>query len=154
MARSKSPSCFSSNYFLILTVLIFIMLLYVYIVNPMQYFDKSKALEKFSEVMNYKLIPADKLVVVQGLGVPEIPIQATKPDQTDPSSPAVDGTEDGAKSKFFFAYNECKPECCATSGGYSCNGGCPCVTKEQEKFAYRRGYNHKPSKCSYDEVDY
>lgn len=136
-----------SNIFLVVVLLIFFMLLYVYTRKH------NSGKEYFIDSADTKLIPANKLVVVQGNGIPDIPIESSKPDN-DLSAPSVDGTEDGPKSKFLFAYNECKPSCCATSGGYACNGGCPCLTKAQQKFAFSRGYNHKPNKCSYDEKDF
>ena len=146
---AKSKNCFKSNYFLILVLLVFFMLLYVYIGGPM---SLQKRVEMFVE---NKLLPADNLVVVQGNGIPNVPIEPSEYDKSDDSSPIVDGTEKGARSKFFFAYNECKPECCKTSGGYSCNGGCPCVTQEQMKYAYSRGNNSRHKKCAYDsERDY
>ena len=43
-----------------------------------------------------------------------------------------------------FAYNECKPECCNTPGGsnFSCDKGCVCITKPQQKFLTHRGNNN------------
>lgn len=144
MARLSRNSL--SNIFLVAVLLMFFMLLYVYA-------RKHYPGKELFATEEAKLIPADKLVVIQGNGIPDVPIQPSKPDE-DPSAPSVDGTEAGPKSKFLFAYNECKPSCCAKSGGYACHGGCPCFTKDQEKFAFSRGYNHRPSKCSYDEADY
>lgn len=127
-----AKSCFNGTYFLILILLVFFMLIYVFVGgNTMQ-----KSVEYFYE--DRKLIPADKLVVIQGNAIPDIPIESSQPDLTDPSAPTVDGTETGPRSKFLFAYNECKPECCSTSGGYSCNGGCPCITPEQKKFLFAK----------------
>ena len=93
--------------FLILLLLVFIMLLYVYV-------GSSKTIEKFVDTAGATLIPADKVVVIQGMGVPDVPIEPSQPDNNDSSAPVVDGAEQGPKSKFLFAYNECKPECCAT----------------------------------------
>lgn len=140
---------FNMNYFLLLTLLVFFMLLYVYIGG----FSSKKSLERFTTA-DYKLIPADKLVVLQGLYDPNLDFEVSTPDSTDPSSPPVDGTEQGPRSKFFFAFNECKPECCSTSGGYSCKGGCPCMTAEQRKFSGSRGQNQKGEKCSFDADKY
>lgn len=120
----------SSKLFLATILLVFVMLLYVYVGVP------SHKTERFSVVEQediYKLFPQNKIIVSQGLGIPNIPIEPTLPDLTDVTAPSVDGTEGGPRSKFIFAYNQCKPECCSTSGGYSCNGGCPCLTKEQRK---------------------
>lgn len=136
---------FSLNYFLIMILLVFFMLLYVYLGGP-----SKTPLERFTTTTNYQLIPADKMVVMQGLFDPNAEYVPAIPDSTDPSSPPVDGTEQGPRSKFFFAFNECKPECCATSSGYSCNGGCPCLTTEQHSFAGSRGQNQKGEKCGFD----
>lgn len=124
--------CFTSNYFLILVLIVFFMLLYVY-ATP----RKVLVSEAFVAETG-KLIPADKLVVIQGNGIPDVPIQASVPDSNDPSAHSVDGTLNGPRSLFTFAYNECKPECCQTSGGYSCNGGCPCLTDEQKNFMFNK----------------
>ncbi len=126
-----AKSCFNGTYFLILILFVFFMLIYVFVGGTSQ-----KSVEYFYE--DKKLIPADKLVVIQGNGIPDVPIDPSMPDMNDPSAPSVDGTELGPKSKFLFAYNECKPECCSTSGGYSCNGGCPCITEEQKKFLFAK----------------
>lgn len=153
MAKTPGNCSSSANYFLIFTLLVFFMLLYVYI-NPSYIMSAKK--ERFIANATYdaKLMPADKIVVMQGLGNPDIPVQATDVDTTDESSPSVDGKPNGPRSKLVFAYNKCKPECCATSGGYSCNGGCPCITKDQIKFISTRGFNHKNDKCSFDEMDF
>lgn len=138
-----------SNYFLISILLVFFMLLYVYASTTLV----ASRREPFVESTN-ALISPDKLVVVQGLGVPDVPIAPSMPDPNDSSAPTVDGTENGPRSKFLFAYNACRLDCCPTSGGYSCSGGCPCMTPEQKKFAGSRGFNSRPSKCSYDEKDF
>lgn len=142
------PAKFNMNYFLILTLLVFFMLLYVYLGGP-----NKRPLERFT-ISDNKLIPADKMIVMQGLFDPNVDFQPSIPDSTDPSSPPVDGTEQGPRSKFFFAFNECKPECCSTSSGYSCRGGCPCMTSEQTKFAGSRGQNQKGEKCGFDADKY
>jgi hypothetical protein len=137
-----------SNIFLLVLLIFFFMLLYVYARKH----SLSKELFIDSSSEQKKLIPADKLVVVQGNGIPDLPLEPTLPDSSDTSAVSVDGTEEGPKSKFLFAYNECKPSCCATSGGYACNGGCPCITKDQQKFAFSRGYNLSSSKkCQFFE---
>ena len=135
---------FTLTYFLIFTLMVFFMLLYVYPGNQLDIIQ----VESFDEPN--KLIPADKLLVVQGLGVPDSEFKPAQPDTTDISAPSVDGTEQGPKSKFLFAFNQCKPECCSQSVGYTCAGGCPCLTKEQMKFATSRGFNFQNSKCSFD----
>ena len=152
MAKTPSPRCSNAvNYFLIVLIFVFVMLIYFYIVGFPTFFIKQ---ERFAVHDESRLLPADKIVVMQGLGNPDLPVQATEYDAHDTSSPSVNGKEDGPKSKLVFAYNECKPECCASSGGYSCNGGCPCITKDQMNFIGTRGYNHKADKCSFDEIDY
>lgn len=152
MAKTPSPRCSNTvNFFLVILILSFFMLLYFYIVGFSINFTKQ---ERFAVYDDSRLLPADKIVVMQGLGNPDLPIQATEYDADDTSAPSVNGKEDGPKSKLVFAYNECKPECCASSGGYSCNGGCPCITKDQMNFIGTRGYNHKVDKCSFDEIDY
>jgi hypothetical protein len=127
-------TCFHSQYFLILLLLVFFMLLYVYVggmqgVRKVEYFVGGQA----------QMIAPEKLVVMQGFGLPEVPVDPSKYDEKDESAPSVDGTVDGPKSKFVFAFNECKPECCGDSGGYSCSGGCPCLTEKQKKFFGGRG---------------
>lgn len=53
------------------------------------------------------------------------------------NNPSVDGTPNSPKSRFMFAYNQCKPECCP--GTYSCNGGCVCTNKNQVDYLNKRG---------------
>ena len=74
--------------------------------------------EKYEDLLSYQntLIPKDKLIVIQGNGVPDVPIKPSDPDTTD--------------TLFNFAYNKCSLECCKNSE-YSCNGGCVCLTPEQ-----------------------
>ena len=131
----------ASQYFLIILCIIFFMILYVYMGTPV------KVKEPFYVSSDYKLIPGERMVVMQGNGIPDIPVEASMPDVNDSSSPSVDGNPSSQKSKLMFAYNECKPECCATSGGYACNGGCPCMTKEQLGYALSCGTNSKPRLC-------
>ncbi len=117
-------------------------MLYVYIGG----IQKTK--EKFTSNSNYNLIDGDNMIVFQGVGLPDSYPDPSLPDRMDPSNPSVDGNIDGQRSKFLFAYNECKPECCATSGGYSCDGGCPCMTNEQLGYSHSRGNNSKLTLCS------
>jgi hypothetical protein len=42
---------------------------------------------------------------------------------------------------FYFANNQCKPECCGAT--LSCSGGCVCTTPEQRDFINTRGNNRK-----------
>ena len=69
--------------------------------------------EKFSQ----DLLPKDKIIVIQGNGIPNTPFtEASNMKDT----------------MFPYAYNKCKLECCKNSE-YSCNGGCVCLTDEQRK---------------------
>lgn len=131
---------FDASYFILIILIVFFMLLYAYLgaTHP-------KIREPFNDA-KHKLIDGERMVVFQGIGLPDSRPELTLPD-ADPSSPSIDGTLDGPKSKFAFAYNECKPECCATSGGYACNGGCPCLTNEQLGFSMSRGNNARPRLC-------
>ena len=110
-------------------VVLFVLVLSVYL------FVAMGRREKFTEPTGpVALIAPEKTVVVQGNGVPDIPIEPTAYDANDESAPSVDGTIDGPRSKFLFAFNECKPECCGSSGGYMCEGGCPCLTDKQKTY--------------------
>lgn len=133
------------NYFLILLLLVFFMLLYVYVVRA----PPAKKYERFEDKGN-KLLPPDKVVYIQGNGIPDTPLVPTRIDTKDPSAQSVDGTPGGPRSMFMFAYNRCSPECCEHSA-YSCQGGCACMTDDQLKMASVRGSNNHPNKCGNDE---
>lgn len=96
----------------ILVVLVVIFLILYFIASG------TMRMELYEDLIsdNNELIPKDKLIVIQGNGIPDIPIQATEPDTTD--------------TLFNFAYNKCSLDCCKNSE-YSCNGGCVCLTNEQ-----------------------
>ena len=47
--------------------------------------------------------------------------------------------EIGPDHLFYFANNQCKPECCGAT--LSCDGGCVCTTPEQRNFINTRGGN-------------
>jgi hypothetical protein len=49
--------------------------------------------------------------------------------------------EIGPDHLFYFANNECKPECCGAT--LSCDGGCVCTTPGQRDFINTRGGNRK-----------
>tara|TARA_B100000795_G_scaffold99085_1_gene72839 strand:+ start:185 stop:646 length:462 start_codon:yes stop_codon:yes gene_type:complete len=53
--------------------------------------------------------------------------------------PSVDGTKDGPKSMFMFAYNQCHPDCCPST--YTCDRGCVCTNKQQRDLLNKRGKN-------------
>jgi len=145
----KDSKCFG-NFFLVLVLIVFFMLVYVY-VGDVQKNKLVAAKEFFSPFDKNTLLPMDKVVYIQGNGVPDKPPSGKiEFDLEDPSTTSVDGTEKTPKSMFMFAYNKCDPKCCGQSS-YSCNGGCVCPTKEQMRFVSNRGYNNKFDKCSYDE---
>jgi len=77
--------------------------------------------------------------LVQGHGAPDVTPPASEPDH-GPETPTVDGRPDSPRSKFMFAYNQCRPECCPST--YSCSNGCVCTTPEQRRFLQQRGTNH------------
>ena len=77
--------------------------------------------------------------LVQGHGAPDVKPPASEPDH-GPETTTVDGKPGSPRSKFMFAYNQCRPECCPST--YSCSHGCVCTTPEQRRFLQRRGTNH------------
>lgn len=139
--------CFG-NYFIIALLITFFMLLYIYIgsayTNILQ-----KNEENFKDQVN-ELIPLNKLMIIQGNGVPDVSDGTIIFDQNDPSASTVDGTTETPNSLFTFAYNKCDVKCCGDSP-YSCNGGCVCITPQQKRFLSNRGTNNKLNKCSFDE---
>jgi hypothetical protein len=94
--------------------------------------------EKYSEITNKEnlneLIPKKHLAVYQGVTANNIPLQSIH-FEDDEMKPSVDGSPNGPKSLFMFAYNKVSPECCLgeRSGGYSTNGGCVCITDKQKQ---------------------
>jgi len=84
--------------------------------------------------------PGRSAFLVQGHTAPDVTPPVSKPDH-GPETPSVDGTQDAPKSKFMFAYNQCRPECCPST--YSCDHGCVCTTEQQRKFLQQRGKNHR-----------
>lgn len=155
-----SNDCFSS-YFLIAVLIVFFMLLYVY-VGPnipssnqirtdtfkQQFFNGGLARKE--QFKDNELIPMDKIVFIQGNGVPDKQPDKIIFDQSDPSAQSVDGTDSAPVSMFPFAFNKCDVKCCGDAANLSCNGGCVCLTNEQKRFMSNRGYNNKFDKCSYD----
>jgi len=140
----------ASTWFLLFTLFVFFMFLYVFASMPVMTYVVYTPVEKYQDKDLDSLIPVDKLMVVQGNGVPDTKPQTIQLDTTDPSTMGVDGTDQTPKSMFMFAYNKCDAACCGESP-YSCNGGCVCLTKEQKKYMSSRGFNNKYNKCSMDE---
>lgn len=146
---SAASTC-ASTWYLLTTLFIFFMLLYVFASMPVMTYVVYAPVEKYQDNDLNTLIPGDKLTVIQGNGVPDVKPPVIEFDTNDPSTTGVDGTNNTPKSMFMFAYNKCSPSCCGNSP-YSCNGGCVCLTNEQKKYMSNRGYNNKFNKCSQDE---
>ena len=94
-------------------------------------------LEKFYDTTGtYDLIDPKKLYIVQGLSgnyeIPNKPLEF----ENDPSKPSVDGTPNGPKSMFVFAFNKASADCCNTdySAGYSTSKGCVCLSPQQRAY--------------------
>ena len=124
-----------ADYFLLILILVFAILLFVYIYNHPT--NCSSPRESFSDLNKNVLLPADKVINIQGLGIPDTSIDPPEMDTTDDSAQSVDGTPNGPKSLFMFAYNKCDVGCCDTSS-YSCDGGCVCITPEQYDMVKKR----------------
>lgn len=93
-------------------------------------------IEKYSETNGLnELIPRNKLAVYQGVSANNIPLKSLEFEDDD-TKPSVDGSPNGPRSLFMFAYNKVSPECCLgeRSGGYSTNGGCVCITDKQKQY--------------------
>lgn len=132
------------NYFVITILIVAFMLLYLYMdYYPIENFFNSST----------SFISADKLAVTQGIAVPDENPSPIMVDSTDPTLMTVDGTENAPKSMFMFTYNNKDMKCCKDSP-YSTNGGCVCMTKEQNNFISSRGKNNNQSPCAYNEKDY
>lgn len=142
-SAAAKGNCLGNNFFVIAALIVFFMLLYVFI-GAWYARNVEAATEKFSGAgVNHTLISPDKIVSVQGNGIPPTDNKVIEYDQLDPSMQPVDGVEGSPKSLFMFAYNKCDVSCCGDSGGYGCNGGCVCLTNEQKKFMSNRGTNNK-----------
>lgn len=98
--------------------------------KKMEGFINNKADEKLNELIDPK-----QLAVFQGVTANNVPIKSIEFEDSK-MKPSVDGTPNGPRSLFMFAYNKVSPECCygPRSGGYSTNGGCVCVTDKQKQF--------------------
>lgn len=93
-------------------------------------------IEKYSERNGLnELIPENKLAVYQGVSANNTPLKSIE-FEDDETKPSVDGSPNGPRSLFMFAYNKVSPECCLgeRSGGYSTNGGCVCITDKQKQY--------------------
>jgi len=99
----------------------------------------TQTLEKYSDNKKTnklnELIPKKELAVFQGVSANNTPLQSIS-FEDDEMKPSVDGSPNGPKSLFMFAYNKVSPECCLgeRSGGYSTNGGCVCITDKQKQY--------------------
>lgn len=99
----------------------------------------TQTLEKYSDnkkdVKLNELIPKKELAVFQGVSADNTPLQSIN-FEDDEMKPSVDGSQNGPKSLFMFAYNKVSPDCCIgeRSGGYSTNGGCVCITDKQKQY--------------------
>ena len=99
----------------------------------------TQTLEKYSEKTSKEslnqLIPKEKLAVYQGVTANNIQLKSLE-FEDDEMKPSVDGSLNGPRSMFMFAYNKVSPECCLgeRSGGYSTNGGCVCITDKQKQY--------------------
>lgn len=93
-------------------------------------FMNDKVIDNLNELIDPK-----KLAVFQGVTANNVEV---KPIEFEDASmkPSVDGTPNGPRSLFMFAYNKVSPECCIgeRSSGYSTSGGCVCVTDKQRKY--------------------
>lgn len=91
-----------------------------------------------------QLVSEDKPVVPQIEGPVEVrqghsgPLKSIKANVGDDGNNVQNPQRDG--SKFIFAKNKCKGECCPSI--YSCSGGCICTTPEQNSLIQHRGGNH------------
>lgn len=124
--------------FLIITLMIFFMLLYVYN-GSCSYVYNSELFSGIGGVGAPLIVGNDKvlndpskMVVLQGNTIPEKLNNTIEWDKDDPNGFDVSGTGSGPKSMFLFAYNKCDTSCCGTSS-YSCGKGCVCMTPEQQK---------------------
>lgn len=79
--------------------------------------------------------PYDGKDMTAGLPAAAQGFRANHPNEPLNGPPvAIDGDH-----LFYFANNQCKPECCGST--LSCDGGCVCTTPEQRDFINRRGGN-------------
>jgi hypothetical protein len=85
---------------------------------------------------DYALLGADKVAYHSPVG----DAYALNPDPAmSEKYPSVDGSEEGAKHMFMFAYNKSSPECCPST--FSSSRGCVCMSEAQRAFINKRGSN-------------
>ena len=80
----KTEDCFT-NYFMILVVILFMMLLYIYIGTLYTAKRETPANENFNNVNDNNLLNKDKLLVIQGNTIPDRGGKKIDFDQNDPS---------------------------------------------------------------------
>lgn len=81
------------------------------------------------------LLDPSKTIAVQGHTVPvAMDPAAGSGYELDTRKPPVDGTDAAPRSLAMFSYNKCSLDCCPGVGGYSCDKGCVCVSKEQRDY--------------------
>lgn len=88
-------------------------------------------------------VPTRQNSTVQGHQVPLVQPKPSKIED-DPATPSVNGDPNGPKSKFVFAFNQSRPECCPST--YSTSSGCVCTTAQQRNWIANRGRNAKCGK--------
>lgn len=134
----------------ILIILLIAIIFVAFLINDNYNIISKLSVEKYGN-SDYELINPKDLGVIQGVAGSDMQLKPFKLD-TYNELPSVDGTAEGPQSMFAFAFNKCSPECCkANSGGYSCSGGCVCLTDKQKKYFASRGVNSTPTKCSWSE---
>ena len=85
----------------------------------------------------FPLVDPSKIKVYQANGLPLEDDEQPQDDTYNPEYPTVDGTKDGLKNNFMFAYNQSSPLCCPSP--YSTSTGCVCLTENQRAFIGNRG---------------
>jgi hypothetical protein len=102
-----------------------------------------RRVEGFGQAGDAALLDPAKVVPLMGSVVPfAIATGPTTSYVADPALPSVDVSAPGApRAMTLFAYDRCHPSCCGASGGYSCGGGCVCVTQGQRRMLASRGSN-------------
>jgi hypothetical protein len=97
-----------------------------------------------------ELIDRKKLAVFQGVSANTEISKSIEYDDDD-TKPSVDGSLDGPRSLFMFAYNKVSPECClgSRSSGYSTSGGCVCMTDKQKDYLEGAKSLENLDKCTF-----
>lgn len=153
----------AGDYFVIIVLMIFFLILYVTF-DPFAFRNKKEAYRNMyadaypslsSPEIQSNLpvfMTPHTTEIYQGLSVP-LKYKPSKIDMTDKTLPSVDGKENSPNSMFMFAYNRCSPECCKDSP-YSCSGGCVCMSNDQLNYIDSRGKNREVNKCLFDSNGY